>query len=425
MTQPDAGAPTVSVVGSVVGSVSVVVVSRHRPAALSLCLTALTLQDHPGFEIVLVADPGSVGVRPDLPIKRVRFDAANISAARNAGVMAAAGEVVAFIDDDAVAEPTWLSRLTAPFADPAVPAATGATRGRDGLRWQVRAERMTGDGLAVPVQPWGDSVRLLAPEGGRPVGTLGTNCAFRRDALVELGGFDPAFAYHLDESDLNMRMAARWPDAPTAVVPMAEVAHGWAGDDRRSASGVPADLTQIGRSTAIFCDRHGGDSAKASERVRTRLLRLMVAGRLDPLRVAPLMATFHAGVTRAPRSVCWPKPLSDAPPPPFLTLPGTGPRAHSLLTGWHWQRRRLRADAARLSGKGRLVTLVLFSPSILRHRTRFDPAGFWEQAGGLWGPSFPGDPAVRAWRFRVRAAREAQRLARTRSLQKLDEIGGV
>ena len=114
MTQPDAGAPTVSVVGSVVGSVSVVVVSRHRPAALSLCLTALTLQDHPGFEIVLVADPGSVGVRPDLPIKRVRFDAANISAARNAGVMAAAGEVVAFIDDDAVAEPTWLSRLTAP-----------------------------------------------------------------------------------------------------------------------------------------------------------------------------------------------------------------------------------------------------------------------------------------------------------------------
>ena len=46
---------------------SVVVVSRHRPGPLALCLSALTLQDHPAFEIVLVADPGSVGLRPDLP----------------------------------------------------------------------------------------------------------------------------------------------------------------------------------------------------------------------------------------------------------------------------------------------------------------------------------------------------------------------
>ena len=395
-------------------TVSVVVVSRHRPGPLALCLSALTLQDHPAFEIVLVADPGSVGLRPDLPIRRVPFDLPNISAARNAGIAAAAGDVVAFIDDDAVAEPTWLSRLAAPFANPAVLAATGFTRGRDGLRWQARAERMTRDGLAVPVQPEGESVLLLRPLDGLPVSTLGTNCAFRRAALRDVGGFDPAFAYHLDESDLNMRMAARWPDAPTAVVPGAEVAHGWAGDDRRSASGVPSDLTQVGRSTAIFCARHGGDPARASERLRARLLRLMVAGRLDPLRVTPLMRTFAAGAASAPPGVCWPEPLPDSPAASLLTLPGTGPRAHVVLCGWHRQRRRLRAEAARAARGGRLVTLILLSPSILPHRARFDPAGFWEQAGGLWGPSLPGDPAVRGWRCRDRAAREARRLSHMR-----------
>ena len=65
---------------------SVVIVSRHRPQALARCLEALTRQSHPDFEIVLVADPDAVGARPDLPLKRLAFDRANISEARNAGI---------------------------------------------------------------------------------------------------------------------------------------------------------------------------------------------------------------------------------------------------------------------------------------------------------------------------------------------------
>ena len=53
---------------------STVVVSRHRPQHLALCLAALARQTHPDHEIVLVADPGSVGIRPDLPLKRQVFD---------------------------------------------------------------------------------------------------------------------------------------------------------------------------------------------------------------------------------------------------------------------------------------------------------------------------------------------------------------
>lgn len=392
--------------------VSVIVVSRHRPAALSLCLQALTLQDHPAFQLVLVADPESVNLRPDLPIRRVSFDEPNISAARNAGIAAASGEIVAFIDDDAVAEPTWLTRLTEPFTDPAVLAATGVTRGRDGLGWQVRAERMTRDGLARTIPP-GQDMQLLRPEQGEPVSTLGTNCAFRRPTLLELGGFDPAFAYHLDESDLNMRMAARWPEALTAIVPGAEVVHGWAGDLRRTGAGVPTDLRAIGRSTAIFCARYGGDPARAAERQRRRLLRLMVAGRLDPSQLNPLLRGFHAGARETAARP--PAPAGMAGTAPEAThLPGTGPRPARLIAGWHRQAGRLRAQATRAAGEGQIVTLLLLTPTMLPHRARFVSAGYWEQLGGLWGPSEPGDSSVAFWRLPARITRESARIGRTR-----------
>ena len=48
-------------------------------------------------------------------IKIVPFDTPNISAARNAGISVAAGEGIAFIDDDAVPEISWLTHLTAPL----------------------------------------------------------------------------------------------------------------------------------------------------------------------------------------------------------------------------------------------------------------------------------------------------------------------
>ncbi|MDF3606918.1 glycosyltransferase family A protein [Paracoccus sp. DMF-8] len=233
---------------------SIVILSRHRPQALALCLAALERQDHPDFELVLVADPAGLDLRPDLNIKRISFDRANVSAARNLGIAQAAGQVIAFIDDDALAPPNWARRLCAGFADPRVIAATGFTRGPDGLSWQAQGERIapSGETFAIAVA---DRVGL-GPRDGCPVSTIGTNCAFRRDALLAIGGFDPAFRYFLDESDVNMRMAARFPDALTAIIPDAEVIHGIAAGPQRAAQGVPRSLTDIGRSAVIFAQRY-------------------------------------------------------------------------------------------------------------------------------------------------------------------------
>ncbi|MTH34542.1 glycosyltransferase [Paracoccus limosus] len=381
---------------------SVIVVSRHRRDSLERCLRTLEWQDHP-FELILVADPGALDLRPDLPIKRVGFDEANISAARNAGLAQAAGQVVLFIDDDALAEPGWVGALLAPFADPRVIAAAGFTRGPDGLNWQVRAERIDASGRSRPLPP---RAALLGPGGqGDPVSTLGTNCAFRRAALLAIGGFDPAFSYHLDESDVNRRLAAAHPQGLTAVVPGAEVIHGLAAGTSRAAPGVPHDLTAIGRSTAIFAARHGGSAAWLREAQRRRLLRLMVAGRLDPLAVGPVLRTLDRGLAQAPAQVPCPPLWPEGAPPPWQELPRRP--AHLLfLAGWHWQAGPLRARAARAVAEGRLVTLLLLTPGILRHRLHLVAGGWWEQRGGLWGPSRPGDPALLPGSLRARIDRE-------------------
>src|SRR4029077_6201031 len=66
---------------------------------------------------------------PDLKVVANR-ERKGLSGARNSGVAEASGEVVAFLDDDAIAAPEWLARLAAAYADPKVVGAGGTVRPR-------------------------------------------------------------------------------------------------------------------------------------------------------------------------------------------------------------------------------------------------------------------------------------------------------
>lgn len=271
-------------------TVSVVIVSRDRPEALRRCLLGLSQQFFHPFEVVVVADPAGMEAVANLPpaeaAKRVPFDEPNISAARNLGIAAAAGEIVAFIDDDAVPEPTWLQYLTAPFARPEVDAAGGFVRGRNGISWQSRASWVDRAGQPHPLDVPQEAVALLPGSPQRAIKTEGTNMAFRRAWLAENGGFDPRYRFFLDETDVNMRLAAT--GAMTALVPLAQVHHGFAASARRTADRVPRDLTEIGASWAIFLSRYCPEPdrdeawAEARAKERRRLLQHMVDGSLEP-----------------------------------------------------------------------------------------------------------------------------------------------
>ncbi|MFY0633573.1 MAG: glycosyltransferase family 2 protein [Vannielia sp.] len=405
------------------GRASVIIVSRGRPDELRRNLPAFRFQTHRNFELILVADPAGLEAARALNLshrmKLVEFDEANISQARNLGLAEAAAPLVAFIDDDATPEPPWLSRLLAPFDAPEVNASTGFVRGRNGIsfQWQGVATDETGADIALDVN---ESETTLLPSA-RCVKTHGTNCAFRRESLARIGGFDPAFRFFLDETDVTHRLAPT--GGKTAIVPLAQVHHGFAANATRRANRAPTDLAPIGRSAALFLRRHCPEDRRdpalvaLREGQKERLALHRNERRLNAEDEPALLASLEAGISEGLSA-----PLSDPPPfgpsqTPFLPFSeGPGPTRHELrgctFFGYRKALARARADAA--SGDT-VITLLRLSRTTRFHASRFDPAGLWIQRGGLFGRSERTEPVFRFWRRTARLAREGARIACFRS----------
>jgi GT2 family glycosyltransferase len=114
-------------------TISVLVPTYHRATHLMRCLDGLARQTLTPHEVLVVVrrdDSESrdrIADRGDLPLLEVVVDRPGSVAARHAGLDVATGDIIAFIDDDAVARPDWLAALAAHYADPSV----GAVGGRD------------------------------------------------------------------------------------------------------------------------------------------------------------------------------------------------------------------------------------------------------------------------------------------------------
>jgi cellulose synthase/poly-beta-1,6-N-acetylglucosamine synthase-like glycosyltransferase len=170
---------------------SVVVCTRSRPRALLRCLQALEQLAYPSFDVVVVdnapRDNQAFEVARRAGVGYVAEPVPGLSRARNTGARACSSEVIAFIDDDAVPDSTWLAHLAAQFDDPEVAVATGRT-----LPVAEPADTTLSD-----VTDLGPSViRLdrrhprwfeMASFGG--IGN-GNNMAFRRRVFDEWPGFD-------------------------------------------------------------------------------------------------------------------------------------------------------------------------------------------------------------------------------------------
>jgi hypothetical protein len=191
---------------------SIVINTDNRAESLAVTLEGLAHLDHAHFEVVVVRGPtedrtDEVLARYPGALKVGRCPDRNISRSRNVGIALAAGEIVAFIDDDAYPDPAWLDRLDEAYDDPEVTGVGGPVWDWTGARLQVLyswANRL-GD-VWVGVVPGLDPSFVTARPGTTTFTyPIGTNTSFRRDALMELGGFDEEFEYGWDEVDLCHR----------------------------------------------------------------------------------------------------------------------------------------------------------------------------------------------------------------------------
>jgi GT2 family glycosyltransferase len=405
-------------------SVSVIIVSRGRPDALRRCLTGVAQLQYRSFEVVVVACPEGIAETEQMEIlpeiKCIGFDEANISAARNLGLVHAAGEVVAFLDDDAVPEPLWLHHLVAPAARADVAAMGGYVRGRNGISYQYKARTLDAHGTPQDVAIDPLQATVLVPPNGRAIKTEGTNMAFRRDVLVDIGGFDPAFRFYLDETDVNMRLARA--GHATALVPLAQVHHGFAASATRRDDRVPRDLYEIGASWGVFQRKHIPKEDRithwATQRTseRRRLINHMVAGRLEPRDVRQMMKGLAAGYAEGQTRSFGGAALARHAVLPFRPVAAKKRKVqYSAVRGLRGAS-ALKAAAKRVTA-GSIETVLILSRTALYHRVSFNADGVWVQQGGLFGRANRDERLFRLTSISRRKAREQARVALVRGHQ--------
>ncbi|MEO1026847.1 MAG: glycosyltransferase, partial [Pseudomonadota bacterium] len=333
-------------------------------------------------------------------------------------IEAAGGEFCAFIDDDSVAEPTWLKTLAIGLKSTGAVAATGYVRGRNGISYQSQFATVDRE-AETHSEP--SPVNSIVPQvaGGRAIKLVGTNMAVSRKVFVQLGGFDPGYSYFLEDTDLSIRIS----DAglPMCVVPDAEVHHAYAASPRRTRLRAPINLYDIGKSTALFLRRHNCDQideirARVLRRERLRASRHIVRGTCEPQDLRRLLASLEEGWRDGLLTDISPLPEIDK----NANFQPVKEKFHShkaQFSGLYLNRKRAYRTAAKMVNSGTRVSLFSFSLTAFRHHVAFTDSGVWLHTGGVYGPSEREQPTFRWCRFANRWKEEVARVAIARGLR--------
>lgn len=237
-------------------TVTIVIATANRSESLDRTLSSLRQLRYEWFEAVVVdgsSDDRSAQVVADHGeyIRYCRCPELNLSMSRNIGIAHARGDIVAFIDDDAIPEPDWLDWLLTGYEDPNVAQVGGFIRDHRGIDYQSKyivVDRL-GNGVLH------DDLTGIELDEHEYLGLTGTNFSARRDCLLQIGGFDEEFAYFLDETDVSVRLNdCGW---GAVMVPQAEVHHKYEASHMRTTTRVPRTMYPQLRSKAYFCCVHG------------------------------------------------------------------------------------------------------------------------------------------------------------------------
>ncbi len=331
-------------------SFSVVINTYNRAESLARTLSALEQVDHRAFEVVVVNGPSTDGTEHVLSdyarrVKIGRCDERNLSRSRNVGIKLSAGEVVAFIDDDACPDPGWLDVLASAYDDPEVAAAGGPVYDFTGFRvqaWNCSVDRF--GNVSVALERGEDLTDYVCAPGIDVIPyNIGTNSSFRRQAITDIGGFDETFAFYLDECDVARRLV----DAGWVIRRLDDgfVHHKFLPSATRERHDVVKDHYELLKSKFYFALKHGfthgsfaAVSADLADFVRSKRTEVERALQMELIEEGDRRkferdvhlasnAGFEAFVTTGPRTrpVSW---FSD--PPSFMPFPTLRPAAGKL-----------------------------------------------------------------------------------------------
>lgn len=183
-----------------VPAVSVVVACYNGARTLRTCLDSLSRLHYPDYEVLLVDDgstDATAAIAEEFPaVRRLRHERnEGLSAARNTGIQAARGEIVAFTDADCRADEDWLYYLVNDLL-------RGGFAGVGGHNFLPPEDSPVA--AAVMVSPGGPAPVMLTDREAEHV--PGCNMAFFKAVLEEIGGFDPIFRRAGDDVDLCWRL---------------------------------------------------------------------------------------------------------------------------------------------------------------------------------------------------------------------------
>jgi hypothetical protein len=260
---------------------SIVVNTIDRAEALRTLLRALELQSYPQFEVIVVVGPThdhTLDVLAEYAdrVRVLRCPTANLGQSRNIGLAAARGDIVAYIDDDAVPSVNWLAQLGRLFADSYL-AATGGSVYLIHPDSPVLQHRLgTASALAEQhdvQRSWLDQVMPSGTSAWWVGRMMGTNMAFRRRALLDIGGFDEYFRWVFDDTDVCLRLMA----AGHVVQPVAEavVYHVPASSRNRVAYSFNVKFWIQTEAAVYFAIKHGLAAGDARRAIARRSLHLV------------------------------------------------------------------------------------------------------------------------------------------------------
>src|SRR5213593_4464906 len=181
--------------------ISVVVCTYNGARTIRDCLEGLRQLAYPDYEVIVV-DDGSADatavIAREYDCRLIQTENRGLASARNTGLKAATGEIVAYTDDDAYPDPHWLTYLAAMFLSTSHSAVGGPN-----------------------IAPPGDGriAECVARAPGGPVHVLLSDCeaehlpgcirALSKDRLEAIGGFDPQFRTAGDDVDVCWKLQER------------------------------------------------------------------------------------------------------------------------------------------------------------------------------------------------------------------------